>query len=106
MPDSPEVVRALMQCNEVFITTAAMDVPKSFNAKFHWLQRHFPFIPRATSSSARQKHYCGGLLIDDNIRQLGNFRGEGIIYTAPHNIHEPRFRRVGTWRDVAEMFLD
>jgi len=62
MPDSPEVVRALMQCNEVFITTAAMDVPKSFNAKFHWLQTSFPVYSHEQHRLLRrQKHYCGGL---------------------------------------------
>jgi 5'(3')-deoxyribonucleotidase len=107
MPDSPEVVHALMQRNEVFITTAAMDVPKSFNAKFHWLQRHFPFIPTSNIVFCGDKSIIAAdYLIDDNVRQLGNFRGEGIIYTAPHNVHETRFRRVGSWRDVAAMFLD
>lgn len=107
MPDSPEVVQALMQRNEVFITTAAMDVPKSFNAKFHWLQRHFPFIPTSNIVFCGDKSIIAAdYLIDDNVRQLGNFRGEGIIYTAPHNVHETRFRRVDSWRDVAAMFLN
>jgi 5'(3')-deoxyribonucleotidase len=106
MPDSPEVVQALMQDNEVFITTAAMDVPKSFNAKFHWLQRHFPFIPTSNIVFCGDKSIIAAdYLIDDNVRHLGNFRGEGIIYTAPHNVHETRFRRVHTWQDVRAMFL-
>lgn len=106
MPDSPEVVQALMQRHEVFITTAAMDVPKSFNAKFHWLQRHFPFIPTSNIVFCGDKSIIAAdYLIDDNVRHLGNFRGEGIIYTAPHNVHEKRFRRVGSWRDVEAMFL-
>jgi len=106
MPDSAEVVKALMERYEVFITTAAMDVPCSFHAKFHWLQEHFPFI------SPQQIVFCGDksivaadYLIDDNLRQLGNFRGEGIIYTAPHNVHEKRYRRVDSWRAVKRMFL-
>jgi 5'(3')-deoxyribonucleotidase len=30
---------------EVFIASAAMEVPTSFNAKYRWLERHFPTIP-------------------------------------------------------------
>ncbi len=106
MPDSAEVVAALMKQYEVFITTAAMDVPCSFGAKYQWLRQHFPFI------SPQQIVFCGDksivaadYLIDDNLRQLTNFRGEGIIYTAPHNINETRFRRVDDWRGVEKMFL-
>ena len=106
MPDAAEVIQALMTEYEVFITTAAMDVPCSFTSKFYWLQEHFPFI------SPQQIVFCGDksivaadYLIDDNLRQLANFRGEGIVYTAPHNLNETRFRRVNHWRVVQEMFL-
>jgi 5'(3')-deoxyribonucleotidase len=44
-------------------------------------------------------------LIDDNVRHLSKFGGEGIIYTAPHNVREMRFRRVSSWEDVRKMFL-
>jgi len=52
MPDAPRVLAVLQQRYEVFIASAAMEVPTSFNAKFDWLARHFPFIPPTTSSSA------------------------------------------------------
>lgn len=106
MPHSAEVIKALTGKYEVYITTAAMDVPCSFDAKFHWLQRHFPFI------SPQQIVFCGDksiiaadYLIDDNLRQLTAFRGEGIVYTASHNVKETRFRRVNHWQEVREMFL-
>jgi len=66
MPDSPEVVDALMQQYEVFITTAAMDVPCSFEAKFRWLQRYFPFIPSSNIV------FCGDKSI--NRRRLSDRR--------------------------------
>jgi 5'(3')-deoxyribonucleotidase len=44
-------------------------------------------------------------LIDDNLRQLSKFRGEGILYTAPHNVNETRYPRVNNWEDVRTMFL-
>ena len=104
--DSVEVIRELQDNYEVFITTAAMEVPSSFNAKFRWLERHFPFIP------ASHIVFCGDksvlavdYLIDDNTRHFRRLRGEGIVFTAPHNIHETGFRRVDNWIDVRRMFL-
>jgi len=106
MPGSVETVEALTKQYEVFITTAAMDVPTSFTAKFAWLQRYFPFIPTSNIVFCGDKSIIAAdYLIDDNVRHLGNFRGEGIIYTAPHNVHEMRFRRVNNWEEVGTMFL-
>jgi 5'(3')-deoxyribonucleotidase len=45
MPESQRVLERLQSRYDVFIATAAMEVPTSFNAKFQWLARHFPFIP-------------------------------------------------------------
>src|SRR5687767_2015802 len=45
LPDCRDVIRDLSIDNDVYIVTAAMDVPVSFDAKYQWLQRHFPFIP-------------------------------------------------------------
>ena len=106
MPDSAEVIKALTGRFEVFITTAAMDVPNSFTAKFEWLQRHFPFIPTSNIVFCGDKSIVlADYLIDDNLRQLTNFRGEGILFTAPHNVNETRFRRVNNWQDVRTLFL-
>jgi len=106
MPDAPRVIRALQSKYEVFIATAAMEVPTSFTAKYLWLQKHFPFIP------ASHIVFCGDkgilraeYLIDDNPRQLRRFEGEGILYTSPHNIHVKGYRRVDNWLDVERMFL-
>jgi 5'(3')-deoxyribonucleotidase len=106
MPGSQEVIRELARRYDVFITTAAMDVPCSFSAKFFWLQEHFPFI------LTRNIVFCGDksiiaaeYMIDDNVRHLRSFRGEGILYTAPHNVYERAFRRVDNWEDVRRMFL-
>ncbi len=107
MPGSQDAVRALGERYEIFITTAAMDVPCSFTAKYEWLQRHFPFVP------TRHIVFCGDksiiaadFLIDDDPRHFRKFHGEGILYTAPHNIRETKFRRVDNWDDVRAMFLD
>ena len=78
MPHSQRVVQALQAKYEVFIATAAMEVPTSFNAKYTWMAKHFPFVPPS------HLVYCGDkgilradYLIDDNPRQLRRFGGEG-----------------------------
>ena len=106
MPESQRVMKALQQKYEVFIATAAMEVPTSFAAKYRWLGEHFPFIP------ASHIVYCGDkgilradYLIDDNPRQLRRFQGEGILYSSPHNVNVTGYRRVKDWLEVEELFL-
>jgi 5'(3')-deoxyribonucleotidase len=106
MPESQRVMRLLQQKYEVFIATAAMEVPTSFHQKFRWLERHFPFLPPSHIV------YCGDksiiradYLIDDNPRQLRRFQGEGILFTSPHNIAVKGFRRVNDWLEVEKLFL-
>ena len=105
-PDAQRVLERLSQHFELFIATAAMEVPTSFTAKFTWLARHFPFI--------QPSHivFCGDksvlrtdFLIDDNPRQLRRFEGEGILYTSPTNRHVTGYRRVNDWLDVEKLFL-
>jgi 5'(3')-deoxyribonucleotidase len=106
MPESQRVIRRLQTEYEVFIATAAMEIPTSFVQKYRWLEKHFPFIP------ASHIVYCGDksilradYLIDDNPRQLLRFTGEGILYSSPHNRGINGFRRVDDWLDVEAMFL-
>jgi 5'(3')-deoxyribonucleotidase len=106
MPDSQEVIRELTNEYEVFITTAAMDVPCSFSAKFEWLQRHFPFIsPKNFVFCGDKSIVAADYLIDDDPRHFARFGGEGILFTAPHNVHETRYRRVDNWQQIGEIFL-
>lgn len=106
MADSRKVVRELMSRYEVFITTAAMDVPCSFTAKFDWLQKHFPFIPTSHVVFCGDKSIVAAdYLIDDDVRHFERFRGEGILFTAPHNVNETAFRRVNNWAEVRDLFL-
>jgi len=106
MPESQRVVRRLQMNYEVFIATAAMEIPTSFQQKYRWLATHFPFIP------ASHIVYCGDkgilradYLIDDNPRQLRRFEGEGILYSSPHNVGITGFKRVQDWLEVEELFL-
>jgi 5'(3')-deoxyribonucleotidase/uncharacterized protein with PQ loop repeat len=105
LPDCQDVVRELAARHDVLIVTAAMDVPCSFDAKFRWLQRHFPFIP------ASQIVFCGDkgiidadYLIDDRARHFERFKGRPLLFSAPHNAAESRYPRVDSWKDVREVF--
>ena len=106
MPHAQRVLERLQERYDIFIATAAMEVPSSFNAKFRWLTEHFSFIP------ASHIVFCGNksilradYLIDDNPRQLRLFRGEGILFSSPANAFVTGFRRVNDWLDVEKMFL-
>jgi 5'(3')-deoxyribonucleotidase len=106
MPDAQRVLEMLQKKYEIFIATAAMEVPTSFHQKYRWLERHFPFIPPSHIV------YCGDksilradYLVDDNPRQLRRFQGEGILYHSPHNANVKGFKRVKNWLEVEKLFL-
>ena len=114
MPHAQRVLERLQSRYEVFIASAAMEVPTSFAAKYDWLAEHFPFIPTSHIVFCGNKSILrADYLIDDNPRQLGLFEDnqtggpirEGIIYTSPANIHITGYRRVDNWLAVEEMFL-
>ena len=107
MPESQRVIQRLQTKYEVFIATAAMEVPTSFNAKFEWLAEHFPFIPTSHIVFCGDKGILRAeYLIDDNPRQLRSFEGEGILFSSPANAFETEFRRVNDWLEIEEMFLE
>jgi 5'(3')-deoxyribonucleotidase len=100
-----EVLKDLSSRFEIFIATQAMVIPNSLGPKYHWLQRHFPFI------SHRQYVFCGNkgilladYLIDDLPKNLLHFEGQGLLYSAPQNLHVTDFTRVNNWQEVAEYF--
>lgn len=106
MPHAQRVLERLQSRYEIYIATAAMEVPSSFNAKFEWLKRYFPFIPASHIVFCGNKSILrGDYLIDDNPRQLRLFRGEGILFSSPANANVTGFRRVHNWLEVEELFL-
>ncbi|HEY9712091.1 MAG TPA: hypothetical protein V6C72_01400 [Chroococcales cyanobacterium] len=105
MDGAQEVLKKLSSQHEIFITTAAMEVPCSFDAKYQWLLEHFPFL------SPMNFVFCGDksviradYLIDDHARHFKHFLGEGILFDAPHNQHVTGYRRVRNWFEVDELF--
>jgi 5'(3')-deoxyribonucleotidase len=106
MPHAQRVLERLQSRYEIYIATAAMEVPSSFNAKFEWLKKYFPFIPASHIVFCGNKSILrGDYLIDDNPRQLRLFRGEGILFSSPANANVSGFRRVHNWLEIEELFL-
>lgn len=106
VPGSQDVLRRCSERYQVFIATAAMLFPNSFGSKYRWLRRHFPFLdPHNFVFCGDKSILQADYLIDDMPYNFDSFRGEGILYTAPHNVNESRYRRVNDWQDIAEIFL-
>ncbi len=77
-PTPQRVLERLQSRYEIFIASAAMEVPTSFVAKYDWLAEHFPFIPTShivfcgDKSILRADYLC--ILDDSNPRQLKLFQ--------------------------------
>ncbi|MBC8081599.1 MAG: 5'-3'-deoxyribonucleotidase [Hymenobacter sp.] len=106
LADSQRVLREIARRHELFIATAAMEFPSSFVDKYDWLQQHFDFIPWRNIVFCGDKSIINAdYLIDDNAFNFDGFRGEGILFDAPHNAHEARYRRVHNWQEIGTLFL-
>ena len=71
-------IRELTARHDVFIVTAAMDVPCSFDAKYRWLRQHFPFIPSSNIVFCGDKGVIDAdYLIDDRARHFLSFKDAG-----------------------------
>ncbi len=104
MAGSREALLELSRHHDIFITSAAMEVPGSFADKFQWLETHFPFIPPSRIVFCGDKNIVNAdVLIDDRSRHFKGFRGTGILFTAPHNVSEPANLRADNWNDVLEI---
>jgi len=44
-------------------------------------------------------------LIDDEARHFSNFRGTGILFSAPHNLRQTGYERVASWQELRIKFL-
>src|SRR5215470_1539431 len=105
MEGAQEAIQELTCQHEVFIVSAAMEIPESFAAKHRWLQTHFPFI------AASNVVFCGDkgivdadYLIDDQARHFRSFSGTGILFSAPHNLGETAYQRVSSWNEIRQKF--
>ena len=98
---SREALLELSRHHDIFIASAAMEVPTSFDAKYKWLQKHFSFIPTSRIVFCGDKNIVDAdILVDDRSRHFADFRGTGILFTAPHNAGESAELRADNWNDV------
>jgi 5'(3')-deoxyribonucleotidase/uncharacterized protein with PQ loop repeat len=104
--DAQQVIRELACEHEVFIVSAAMEIPESFAAKHRWLRKHFPFIPTGNVVFCGDKGIIDAdYLIDDEVRHFDSFRGIGILFSAPHNLLETACERVASWEHIRRRFV-
>ena len=104
---SQEVIEKLSTQHDIFISTAAMEVPASLKPKFHWLKEHFPFIPELNFIFCGHKHIVAtDYLIDDNPRHFPQFGGQGILFDSPHNRMVNEYPRARSWYEVEELLLE
>lgn len=119
-PDSPEffkdippydgaldVIRKLSEHFDIVIATAAMEHPNSFSAKYEWLRKYLPFIPPLNYIFCGKKKFISAdYLIDDSSRHFDGFCGQGMLFTAPHNVLETPKIRLSSWDEVHNYFFD
>lgn len=108
MPGSREVIEELNHLYELFIVSAAMEFPQSLIEKYEWLAEHFPFITwDQIVFCGSKKVIAGDFMIDDHFKNLNNFNGEKLLYTATHNIntHINGYTRVNDWEEVRGLLI-
>lgn len=105
--DAIKVIKELHEHYEIYIATAAMDVPGSFNAKYDWLMEYLPFL------KTQNIVFCGNkavihtdYLIDDSPNQLAAFKGTGILYSMPYNFATEGFVRVSNWQEIKTYLME
>ena len=100
-----DVIKKLSVNYEIYFVSAAMEYPSSFNAKYEWLRKHFPFI------SDMNYIFCGykgmlncDYLIDDSAHHIDAFNGKGYLFSATHNTNQSNYERINNWSEALELF--
>jgi 5'-nucleotidase len=109
MPGSQEVIEKLNEVFELFIVSAAMEFPQSLIEKYEWLGEHFPFIHwQQIILCGSKKPISGDFMIDDHFKNLRNFNGEKLLFTATHNIntHIAGYTRVNSWAEIRDLLIE
>lgn len=106
--NSQQVVEELNDLFELYIVSAAMEFPQSLIEKYEWLNEYFPFINWSQIIfCGSKKRISGDYMIDDHIKNLNNFKGEKILFTAPHNINinVQGYTRANSWLEVKQLLI-
>ncbi|OQP30606.1 5' nucleotidase, NT5C type [Pantoea latae] len=106
LPDAQRVIERLSQQYEIFITTAAVEFPRSLTAKLEWLKANFPFINPMNIICCSSKGILNAdYLIDADPQHFAQFPGESVLFTTTKNQQETGYARVDNWRDIEQRFL-
>jgi len=106
LPDAQRVIERLSQQYEIFITTAAVEFPRSLTAKLEWLKANFPFINPMNIICCSSKGILNAdYLIDADPQHFAQFPGESVLFTTEKNQQESGYSRVDSWRDIEQRFL-
>jgi len=106
LTDAQRVIERLSQEYEIFITTAAVEFPRSLTAKLEWLKANFPFIsPMNIICCSSKGILYADYLIDANPQNFVQFSGEGVLFSTAQNQQETGYTRVDSWRDIEQRFL-
>lgn len=101
-----EVIKELSQVYRVYFASAAMEYPSSFDAKYAWLKKHFPFINDLNFIFCGYKGMLNcDYLIDDSSCHIDVFSGTGYLFNAAHNHFEEGYNRVHSWSEIKDKFL-
>ncbi|MET3898109.1 5'(3')-deoxyribonucleotidase [Devosia sp. UYZn731] len=104
---SQEAIRQLSEDYEIFVTTAAMEFPRSLDFKYRWLSEHFSFLNPMNFVFCGDKSIIhADFLIDDNSRHFERFAGQGVLFSAPHNAKEEGYPRLSRWEDAHAVLED
>jgi 5'-nucleotidase len=104
MEGAKDAVVELMVSFDVYIVSAAMEFPQSLPEKYEWLQEHFPFVPWRNIIFCGDKSIIGtDYMIDDHVKNLDYFKGRTFLFSAGHNLHIDRHKRVNNWKEVLEV---
>lgn len=104
--NSQKVLKELNKKHEIYILTDPF-VKNSLLEKWEWIEEHFPFIDTRNIIFSGDKSIVGSKedwLIDDKVENIIDFKGKGLLFTAPHNKTNQDLRRVNSWKKIYEIF--
>lgn len=105
MEGAVEAIKELNDRFEVFFVSAAVQFKHSLFEKSEWLDKHFPFIGWPYRVFCGYKYIIDAdYLIDDHAFNLKSFKGQGILFTSPHNVHVTGYPRVNNWAEAKTYF--
>lgn len=101
MPGALDVMQRLCARHRVYIASAATEFPTCFAEKMDWLARYVPQIPVPRYIFCGEKFALDvDYLVDDTPAHFLGLRGTGLLFHAPHNRKESRYRRVMRWETL------